>query len=792
MIFVFIVDTSASMNRLFSENLSFLDAAKSGVEQFFKWEHMSSNRANNKYMLVTYQDECYTTLPETDSDQVLLHQVKLLNATDVSSAGTTFAKTFDYLDAHRRKSNFDTIGRGRYPAESETTTIFWFTDGSHFTEKTEDSWALSDQLNIPRLQTPGQEFYREPFRWDQRLFTLWMTHFAPPQSKVTMMSDAMHGEWWQIPNVRYLMQCIDNCMHTKHAQVFPYAPICSADGVVAKMVESPLTAGPQPVPGVALMIYSNKSSTRHFPIPEGYWVNTLSLDPGSTSNIPARDAHPVILYTKRDDIYPIPEGFPVDRFSVDQRSHIVQELMKQKEKISWTLYMQNSSSAPGHGEPFGTLKYSESSKTVSMYLMPYNFPRLFSAIIDLRKRHLAAAAGREITDYVRAAPIYYREPLRKAFVSVSNVTGLDVMKLWPSDISTEPHPHTEFWNSETVQQSRVRLQDIKKQVLDLRIQAGAEPLVKRTLYSNPFDIPRDRLLTAVADLKAALGSAAAQSSPVLLSRRITPRDPEEDAKHTVPISQMGNYGPRMNKQQRLRDPLEDEDEARQRDRNVFGNPYRVGSKDRPTNNDSIDEEDEAVRMDNQAPSITTSSSSNRRKRKRYPPTPTSSTGSTAPFNKTRIPTLSRNQVPLLFPPPRMSWKDLTMFPRSTRLVSLVQHREALKSAYRPTVEMASLREEGAFEPPKQNGVAGSSHPLAPPPLPQDNRPRSPQTSMHELRKRVRGMVWCERERFDPDGLPSFLAALDTQTRVSLLPFAVRMAKDCRRHDLVNRLQKSMV
>ncbi|TPX60147.1 hypothetical protein PhCBS80983_g02021 [Powellomyces hirtus] len=513
MIFVFVVDTSASMNRSFSGNLSYLESAKSGIEHFFKWEHSSSNRMNNKYMLVTYEDQCYKTLLDTDNDQVLLQEVKLLQATDLSTAGATFGTVLEYLDAYRRSNSFDTIGRGRYPADSETTTIFWFTDGSNFSEKSGDKWVLSDELHIPRLQTPGQEFYHEPFRWDQRLFTLWMTQAVHPESKVPQMSTVMRGEWWQIPNVKYLMQCIDNCMHYKHANVHPFAPICNAEGVLVNMIESPVTATNGPAPVQTLMIYSNKSSTHHFPIPEAYWVDAIAPGPSNILTIPPRSAHPTILYTKRDDIYPIPEGFPVDRFSIDQKSEIVQELMKQKEKISWTLFVQFSNAAQDFGAPFGTLKYSESSKTVSMYLMPYNFPLLFAAILELRKRSLAAAAAQNIADYVRSVPIYYREPLRRAFAQIN------IMNLWPTDIPALPtaNPHIDKYYMETVQKSTIMMAAVHKRVIAsratdhelLRKRSAANPLgvaasLSPMLFENVFDIPREALIPALTDLRNAL------------------------------------------------------------------------------------------------------------------------------------------------------------------------------------------------------------------------------------------------------------------------------------------------
>ncbi|KAI8822622.1 uncharacterized protein EV422DRAFT_407263 [Fimicolochytrium jonesii] len=677
MIFVFIIDTSASMNGLFSNNLTYLECAKSGVEHFFKWEHMSSNRANNKYMLVTYADQAYKTLLDTDNDQTLLQEVKMLQATDLSTAGTTFAKVFEYLDAYRRRNNFDNIGKGRYPADAETTNIFWFTDGGHYSEKLRDKWVLSDELHIPRLQTPGQEFYFEPFRWDQRLFTLWMTPTVDPLNKLPQMSTVMRGEWWQIPNVRYLMHCIDNCMHSKHPNVHPLAPVCTAEGVLVNMVESPVTAGNKPTTVEALMIHSTKSSTRHFPIPEAYWPDAIAPDPNTnTLSIPQRTAHPTIFYTRKDDIYPIPEGFPVDRYSIDQRSEIVQALMKQKEKISWTLYVQGSGQTSGFGEPFGTLKYSESSKTVSMYLMPYNFPWLFSAILDLRRKgstKLANAANtaRDIADYIRSVPLYYREPLRKAF------TQIDLMHLWPPDVLVQPNTHIADYYSETVAKATLMAQETQKSLQHLRSLAiTAQPTLTskgktiESLPTNPFDVPRDQLLSALSDLRGAFKASLGPGGSTTFGPGHRSQE-EEDRLHSLPISQMGNYAPRMHKQQRQRDPLEDEEVAKRRDKNVFGNPYRQDKKV------SIDEEDEASQMevdveapdDEDAASLTSRGSgesgntgaTSTRKRRRLRALlagSASSTTSTRSFKFNRVPRLSPSPAPILVVPPAPEWAKI--------------------------------------------------------------------------------------------------------------------------------------
>ncbi|KAJ1912717.1 hypothetical protein IWQ60_009541, partial [Tieghemiomyces parasiticus] len=53
MLFVFLIDTSASMNALMADGLSHLDCAKSGVEYFIK---KRNNQRDDKYMVLTYAE----------------------------------------------------------------------------------------------------------------------------------------------------------------------------------------------------------------------------------------------------------------------------------------------------------------------------------------------------------------------------------------------------------------------------------------------------------------------------------------------------------------------------------------------------------------------------------------------------------------------------------------------------------------------------------------------------------------------------------------------------------------
>ncbi|KAI9090949.1 hypothetical protein DFS34DRAFT_335917 [Phlyctochytrium arcticum] len=522
MLFIFVLDSSTSMNRKFSENMTYLDSAKAAISHFFKREQAFAQRKDNKYMLVSYEEPYYKTLLDTDDEKVLLRELKLIRASDISVAGASFGAAFEYLDCYGRKR--DPIGLGRYPANAETTLMFWFTDGSSFMEKTGETWSLTNQLNIPRLRSPGSEFYPEPFRWDQRLFTFWLTPEIDPNSRVMEMSRVMGGQWWQIPNPTYLLQCIDNCVQTPvHANVFPLAPICHIEGVLLHLMEHPdtskwhSTSEQSEPPSETLLLYCTRTSTRNFPIPEPFWVPAESG--GKSPPNLLRTSHPHIYYTRSPDIYPIPENFPIDRFNIDQNCKIVRELMQQPGQPSWTLYVKGSDGTNGFGKPFGTLKYSGSTQTVSLYIMPYAFPPLFAMILPLRRRQAPQPVTSQIISdfhsYVYSVPAYYREPLRRAMAAIG------LQQLWPKELPVDIHPEILQKNQDASVKAANELtrvyQDLRGRRAVRQLKPSTKPRTPPTFHwpKHPSEIPRDQLIFNVDQMRQELIAAIDGPGPVI-------------------------------------------------------------------------------------------------------------------------------------------------------------------------------------------------------------------------------------------------------------------------------------
>ncbi|KAI9203185.1 uncharacterized protein BJ171DRAFT_154456 [Polychytrium aggregatum] len=602
MIYIFIVDTSVSMNRIFSNGLSYLECAKAGIEQFFKWEQKRSDRQNNKYLLVTYEEypRCYRA-GFGDTEKQVLAALKLVKAHDLSNPGQALHAAFSYVNTYRLQAAMDEPGAGRYVGGSETTIMFLMTDNARFTSPK----GVTDRLEVPGLQRPAGEFYIEPFRWDQRLYTLFM---VPQSSSVDPqlqgMSADMYGESWKISSLTHMLQCIDNCMGASKPVPHPVEPqthIAINQGVVIALEEIPTDAPEnQPrLPPSKAIIYADSRASRIFPIPESYAPKLIDKSP------PPRRAHPTVHFIRKaDEKFSIFERFPVDRFSMDQSNPVIQELSTKKPGTSWPLFVISSSEPGAPGPPFGFLKVGASQKFVNLYILPYNFQALFS-LLDHRAKLLkrnpnatpSSAWRQHMREYMDKIPSYYIPPLRIAF----RLLGIDSLM---SDLP-EPTPLMMNYVSAVRAQAKIEYEKLLK-LTSPETKENPKEAASFTLL-NPFDVSKPELRSK---LKALRNQFLENPAADLQSKKAT----DDERLHSLPIAQMGDYAARMSKRQLLRDPFEDDDEARFREQTMFGNPYRRDKKV------SIDEADEAsVESSERMSFVSTSSTSSlaRRGKRRH-------------------------------------------------------------------------------------------------------------------------------------------------------------------------------
>lgn len=98
-----------------------------------------------------------------------MNELKNLTANGMTTFGPALRNAFDYLNINRMQTGIDFYGTGRYPYFLEMAIIIAITDGARYTTCTN----VQRELFLPvTTNCPGSEFTNEPFRWDQRLFSI--------------------------------------------------------------------------------------------------------------------------------------------------------------------------------------------------------------------------------------------------------------------------------------------------------------------------------------------------------------------------------------------------------------------------------------------------------------------------------------------------------------------------------------------------------------------------------------------------------------------------------------------
>ncbi|KAJ4449233.1 hypothetical protein ANN_00630 [Periplaneta americana] len=137
----------------------------------------------------------------------------------MTTMGAALKHAFDVLNINRMQTGIDTYGQGRCPYFLEPSVIVVITDGG----KLSNSAGVQEDFNLPmHSPIPGSELTREPFRWDQRLFSLVLRLSGTPaldrdvglvpsdSSPIDAMCEVTGGRSYCITSHRMLMQCIDS------------------------------------------------------------------------------------------------------------------------------------------------------------------------------------------------------------------------------------------------------------------------------------------------------------------------------------------------------------------------------------------------------------------------------------------------------------------------------------------------------------------------------------------------------------------------------------------------------
>ncbi|XP_037026075.1 integrator complex subunit 6 [Bradysia coprophila] len=436
-IILFLVDTSASMCQKAYVNgvqKSYLDIAKGAVETFLKYRQRSQDCMGDRYMLLTFEDPpANVKAGWKENHATFMNELKNLQSTGLTSMGEALRNAFDLLNLNRMQSGIDTYGQGRCPFYLEPSVIIVITDGGKYSFKN----GVHQEISLPlNTQTTGAKLTKEPFRWDQRLFSLVLRmpgnkvdervegKVPHDDSPIEKMCEVTGGRSYRVKSHYVLNQCIESLVQKVQPGVVVHfdaaMPKDLRDGDVQDIV----------LGSTKKMIYVQKHPTQktfpvgYWPIPEPYWPDQKA------PNLPPRDAHPKIrIVTPCIDEPILLRNFPVDKYEVEASPLTLQILQFQKREPSkcWPVIVLNDTKTQQNTPhqnppemPFGYLKANLNLTQVHLMILPYNYLNLLPLLNELFNKFMLSPPSEwvyKFTTYVRTIPQYYAPFLRRALLS---------------------------------------------------------------------------------------------------------------------------------------------------------------------------------------------------------------------------------------------------------------------------------------------------------------------------------------------------------------------------------------
>ncbi|XP_009861412.2 integrator complex subunit 6 [Ciona intestinalis] len=637
---VFVIDNSASMNQTCYLGKSLLDVAKGAVETFIK---QRANRGD-KYMLVTF-DEAPNGIRagwrECQNHGMVLNRLKNLTADGLTTLGYSLRLSFDLLGVNRHLTNIDTYGMGRSPFYLDPSMIIAITDGA----KLSSSSAVYDELHLPMTNPlPGSELTKEPFRWDQRLFSLVLRLPANPtqepeqlgsvpsdSSPISLMCEVTGGRSYCIKTQKTLMQCLDSLVQKSQSGVVIHFERFDTDSADKRNGKPEATNGiNNETPSwhsLHRMIYVRPSPKSglpvgHWPLPEAYCPDQKA------PTLPPRTAHPILRFICQNVEPILLTNFPYDKYELEP-SPLTQVLLEKKNpNTCWKVFVDNSGKQSGVRHPCGYLKCSSNLQAVNLFVMPYNYPVILPLIDQLIKQKMKPSNDwrRQFDDYLKMVPPYYMNSLRKALKQVAAPNNL-ISDSYGPGLS---YPVTVYFKK-LKEQTKVAADrffaplanDVSNRGVSVTPRSGAlsvtqQPNFHRLLASvsgegtpfaqvelmqfpefrisqkpsghrphprkfhNPFDIPRNQLLTQLREMRVNFNhvvrssiAEAVGSTGQIAQNKMRVRLQDRVEIHNQPMSQMGNYQDYI---KGLPAPLREANPDTPKRLHTFGNPFKLAKE----------------------------------------------------------------------------------------------------------------------------------------------------------------------------------------------------------------------
>uniref|UniRef100_T1J717 VWFA domain-containing protein n=1 Tax=Strigamia maritima TaxID=126957 RepID=T1J717_STRMM len=425
-----------------------LDVAKGAVETFLKIRQKDPISRGDRYMLMTFEDPpANIKAGWKENHATFMNELKNLQATGQTTLGAALKNAFDVLNINRMQTGIDTYGQGRCPFYLEPSVIIVITDGGNLSTNT----GVQEELNLPmHPNIPGSELTREPFRWDQRLFSLVLRISGTPSvekdcvslvpsdnSPVDAMCEVTGGRSYAVTSQRMLMQCLESLVQKVQSGVVinfekvgadppslisDVTGLKNGDGSLPELMPNgddhtirsklddfdqknefqnskilnqngTITRPSSPIGNNTTawhtcrkLIYVQRSAQKGYSV--GHWPIPEAFWPDINSPaLPPRTAHPVLKFTCTNSDPMVIDNLPFDKYELEP-SPLTQFILSRKQPtVCWQVYVTNSYKNCELGYPFGYLKASTNLNCVNLFVMPYNYPVLLPLLDDLFKIH---------------------------------------------------------------------------------------------------------------------------------------------------------------------------------------------------------------------------------------------------------------------------------------------------------------------------------------------------------------------------------------------------------------------
>ncbi|KAI6649558.1 Integrator complex subunit 6-like [Oopsacas minuta] len=587
-VIVFLVDSSSSMNQVSYLGTSLLDIAKNAVESFIKIRNRDSSGRHDRYILVNFDERPYCIKSGwKESHATFSAELKNLKGNAISTLGNSLRECFDYLNIPRLQSATDNYGMGRNPFYIEPACIILLSDGGSFTNLS----GVESLLNLPNSGYEGAELTKEPFRWDQRLFSIILrvpgvtpAHSLTPtqfshldaQQEINSMCEATGGKSYVAISPKSLTHSLESISTKLQTGVVvnfecmrdPVRNSSRSDNRSSDSSLSETTNISNISCGRKLMYVKANPKTGqfngHWPIPEEFW-------PDANSNqLPPRSAHPTIYFDTKESHPLLIENFPFDKYELEP-SPLTQYILSRKNthNSSWQCYVMNSGFKEGTARAFGYLRASSGGKHVNIFVMPYDYPIIIPLLDELSKQNFRPSSQwtQEFNKYLNSIPTYYIQPLKNSL----RLFGANSL-LIPNSYDGNPSYNIIAYLKKIKRQSESESKRVYTSIplREVEVSSHNKPVAKRgSVYGL-----RHTCLDKLRKYRDILTSPHS-------STRLSIRD------YSIPISQMGNYQEYLSRVP----PLREIDICMSRTQ-LFANPYKL--VDISAKNSILDEADEDI------------------------------------------------------------------------------------------------------------------------------------------------------------------------------------------------------